>query len=520
MKPNPTAKAGPHCRFEHARTDNRRAINLLAPFTPTAKGYNIWYKGKTRLAAPASTPHDRVPDEWSRRKAVIDAEGTERLRDIVARMTGAAGGGNGRGAGMTVVKLASAFFEHLDHRVATGKPKRMQPTTAWDYKRTINEFGAAAGPNTALEDLAPEHFTAFAHSIAQDSPIRFGVKVAYVEYFMRWAMNSGYLARNRVLASLTPGVDPFRALVGPDLVKPHEQDVRDDRLGKSLAWTPAEIRKLWKVADLEEQCFIGCGINFAFDNADLAHVTDSVMDTDGATVDFRRRKRGKIKRVAPIHPELRKLLKRYRADRPALAPVAAAGDEPGGGGEGGEVELAAAPVAQAGAAAADERFFRTPTGLPLQRIVRSKKGRENTIDYVNMVFARLAIRAGLRAPFPKRRKTGRASLPDEPLRPRRHRARGSVGRGFRSLRTAFTNLAPPGYREEIEIVTGHAQGTVLLDRYLEVHGTARLEELINHVWHRALTCPSPLGEDCRCPGFGGGSPGGGRGRGGGKRKKR
>jgi hypothetical protein len=36
---------------------------------------------------------------------------------------------------------------------------------------------------------------------------------------------------------------------------------------------------MWEVADLEEQCFLGCGINFAFDNADLAHVTDTVMDT-------------------------------------------------------------------------------------------------------------------------------------------------------------------------------------------------------------------------------------------------
>ena len=68
------------------------------------------------------------------------------------------------------------------------------------------------------------------------------------------------------------------------------------------------------------------------------------------------------------------------------------------------------------------------------------------------------------------------------------------GRGYRSLRTTFANFAPPGYRDEVELVMGHAKGTVLQDNYLEDAALDRVAELVQAVWSRAFTKPQPQGQ--------------------------
>lgn len=439
--------------FRNLELPRRLSDQLLSRFTAHRDGYMIWYEGSARFVCGKRTPPELVEDRWEQKKRRIDADRQQAVqdaaRDVLARDS------------LTLIQLASLFYAFNDTRVTTGKPKRMSRETAFDYQRTINEMGAVIGPDKSVSELGPDDFTKYALSIADGAATSFARKVAYVQAFIRWAMQCGHFGRSKLLAALPLGVlDPLRALLGPMLVKPPQEDIRDERLEEEKSYEPFELRWLWDAAAATERIWIGLGLTGAFDNADVAHLPRPCVDFKGQSIDFRRRKRGKVRRFIPLHPGLLAAMIEYRRPDPVAA------DDDG------------------------ERFFLTPTGLPLQRL-----GSGGHIDYVALRWNRLLVKSGLRAaPIV----TKATDSPDGKKHIRMPEDHVPDGRGFRSLRTTFPNLAPPGFREEVEIIMGHAQGGVLLDHYLEKVGTARLKRLVTHVWHRAFACPALPGEECRC----------------------
>jgi hypothetical protein len=424
-----------------------REKKLVASFTPHRDGWVRWYGGRTLFIAGKGTAFDELDSRWRAKTGAADAGDAAAVEAVATAAD--------KASSLTLEQLASLFYAFNDNRVLTGKPKRMSEVTRWDYVRTINGLGAVIGPDTLLDDLGPEHFSRYATSIAKATPVVWNRLVAYVEAFVTWGLNRGHFANNKALRAIAVGQDPLRQVIRHDLVKLPSEDLRDDRRSKDKSYTPEELRALWAHATETERLWMGLGLNAAFDNSDLSHLTCGVIDWDAKRADFRRRKRGKIRRVAPFVP--------------ALFPLLVAAKRDG--------------------ATEDDPFFLTPTGLPLQRLTTGGQ-----VDYVAMSWTRLMERAGLR-PKPtviRDPETGKRKM----VRP--EGAPKADGRGFRSLRTTFPNLAPPGYREEVEIVMGHAQGDVLLDNYLEKHGFARLEYLTRHVWHRAFACPQPLDGVCKC----------------------
>jgi integrase len=179
--------------------------------------------------------------------------------------------------------------------------------------------------------------------------------------------------------------------------------------------------------------------------------------------DYRRRKRGRIRRVIPLVDEAVRLMAAHQRPEPV--------DEKAG-----------------------ELFFLSPGGRPL--VWMTESGQQNT---VTRKFTKLMVKAGLR---PKPIITW-----DKTTKKKHVKSAGSGdGRGFRALRHTFANLAPANYREEVEIIMGHAHGGILLDRYLERVGLTRLFDLVNAVWNAAASeppdakwiaqfCPAPASKD-------------------------
>lgn len=430
------------------REFNDRQRAMVAPFTPGADGWLRWYRGKTIRVAPASLPLDQLDAAWTRKKAEADAR-TATTASTATRSTS-----------MTLEQYASAFYAFNDDRVATGRPKRLAKVTAWDYTRVINAFGRVVGPDTLLDDLGPAHFSKYAQVIRGEAATTWNRHIAYIEAWVRWGLERGLWRNNVQVRGIAIGQDPLRTIVGPDLVKLPAQDLRDSRLRKTKSFSPDEIRKLWAVAgDDTMRLMIGLGICGALDNADVAQLTRDVIDLQNGIVDYRRRKSGRVRRVIPLPAELTTLLRAYRRPEPSRPEYG-------------------------------EFFFLTEGGQPL-----SAMGESGPTCRLATRFTRLMEKAGLRPRGVTRRVTGtnqrKLEYPG---------GRKSDGRGFRSLRTTFPNLAPPGYRDEVEVVMGHSQGSVLADSYLELHGLGRLRELTAHVWHRAFACPSPMGEVCSCAG--------------------
>jgi integrase len=328
---------------------------------------------------------------------------------------------------ITLRELLGLFMARQRRRMDTGKPKPLSPFTFRDYANTLAEFfKRIGGASRRVSALTPADFDAYARSLDTGSPITWARKVAYVRSMFNWGAESGLIA------------DPQ---FGPDFVPPPAQKRRDHRLSKEKSYTPQELAALWRAARREERVWIALGINCAFDNSDVATLTGDCIDFAAGVIDFRRRKVGKVRRVIPLHPRTARLLR--------------------------------------ACCKSDGLVFGTPNGLPLVRLQPSKANplKQTSIDHIAGRWDKLVRRAGLRT------KLRTAYVDGKRVQVREGKG---DGRGFRSLRTTFVNLAPAGYRDEVEIVTGHAQGTILLDHYLERVGVERLRELVNHVWHAAF----------------------------------
>ncbi|HSZ58649.1 MAG TPA: hypothetical protein VK797_23475 [Tepidisphaeraceae bacterium] len=417
---------------------------LLATFSLTRDGYVRWYLDRTRFVCGRKTAPDEVEGVWESLRKEIDAN-LERSADAIATLGTA-----------TLRQAAARFFDYLDHRVKHGTPRSLAPVTRADYIRTLSRFGKCVGADRPIAEMGAGDFTQYAKTLIGCAPCVLARHVAYLRAFFRWCVEDDLLET----------VPKF----GTFFKRPSQQRHRDRRLSIIKSYTPAEIQALWKNADDTERLWIALGINGAMDNSDIANFSSHLIDWERGVIDYRRRKEGKVRRVIPMRPELLKLLKKYqRPQRANGADANQAADNGDGTNSNGEL------------------FFLTSNGLPLIRLKASlaRPGLSNAIDALSQRWRRLSERAGLRQKPIVIENTMRQGS-----RRRRIKFSGDAdGRGFRSLRTTFPNLAPPGYREEVEIVMGHQNDSVLVENYLEHLGLDRLRELVDAVWTAAFTSP-------------------------------
>jgi len=404
-----------------------RLKNTLTPFTAYAGGWCRWHINRMVHVCGKGTPLDEIEELW-----------TEKKREMIQTTIEEAPTPDGD----TVRQCAAKFYLWLDRRVEKGRPEPLALETAEDYKREINGFGKAVGADRAIATIDASDFTAYAQRFDDHSPYTLARVVAYISAFFRWCKDEGYLN----------AVPNF----GRSFVKPSLQAQRDKRLGEVKSYSADQLWQLWAAADTEIWAWMSLALCGAFDNADIANLTFDVLDRSSGTIDYRRRKKGRKQRMIAVPAWTWRALDAYLRHRPDPADPAHA-----------------------------QLVFLTPTGLPLRRRKPSPThpGRTNPLDYLAMRWSRLMIAAGLRPPLPKR---DRNRDPNQPEPARRHKARGAAaGQGFRSLRTTWGNLVPPGYGDEREIVMGHAKGT-FCESYLERLGSARLAELVGHIWSAAF----------------------------------
>lgn len=219
-----------------------------------------------------------------------------------------------------------------------------------------------------------------------------------------------------------------RPRYGSSFARPGKQAIRDQRIGRPRAYTAKEVATLINRSSGAMRPMLMLAAAAAMNNSEIAGLDRGCVDLEAGLVDFRRRKTGKVRRVIPLPAEVVQALKGYSRPDPK-----------------------------------DDRdadlFFLTEQGNPYVRMTESAQA--NTIT---TLFRKLAEACEL--------KTLEKGTSD--------------GRGFSSLRTTFTNLAPPGYRDEVELLTGHAMGTILLDHYLETLELVRLRHVVDHVWVQIL----------------------------------
>lgn len=401
---------------------NRLRARLNSVFTPHRDGWVCWYRGQTRFVCGKTTPPEEVEAAWEKKRAEIDG--------IVARPART-------GSFYTVKMLCSDYIMRLRQCVETGRPKRLSEFTLMDYISGLRKFAKCVGEDNLVDEMGPDEFNKYADSLSEISASSASVEISYVHAMFRWAHKAGKCS--------APSF-------GPDFVKPSQQQKRDERLSSDLRYTIDELHKLWIAATEDERLWICLGL-CSLDNSDLANLTAGEIDFKNATIDYRRRKVGLVRRVIPIIPALMRRLKDYMPEHP------------------------------------HHRFVLcTPEGNKLVRAVASSKrpGQSNPVDYISMRWTKLMQRAGLRP------KNQRAKKPDgNGRRPLKWNAKGD-GRGFRSLRTTFANLVPPGFSDERKIIMGHSHGDTFLENYLETVGLGRLREAMNEVWLQIFTSSLPL----------------------------
>lgn len=426
-----------------------RVQHGLQPFSPFQKGWTIWYRGKTRLVCGITTELSKIPAVWADQKARIDAEIASGARPS---------------SGSTFRQAVNDYAKWLNHRVATGNPTPLAAISAEDYKRNLKAFGEFEMEGRKFADLplaefGPDQFKAFAEHLAGRSPTSFARIVATVYGFFSYCKDEGFIAQ-------VPNYGRY-------FVRPPQSQIRDRRMQQKKAFEQKELWVIAEHADVQEKAWLGLALSGAMDNADIAHLTFDLFDETGMLLDYRRRKRGLMPRLIPLHPMAREWLDKYLKIRPKPA---------------------------------DDDYkdlvFLTPTGLPLQRTEPGSKGVGNHIDYLAHCWDKLLRQAGLRKKIEITRVCAICGKPRSAPRAlccgqRKWKKKLSMAaengpsfKGFRSLRTTFANLTPRGFSDERKLIMGHT-GDITLDHYIERFGINILQNLVNEVWLAVFTAALP-----------------------------
>jgi integrase len=370
-------------------------------FTAHRDGWVKWYAGATRAVCGKSVPLNEVSNRWAERKREIDA--------VIANQNALSN------PSLITYRLALSEFLAVQKARIGAKKNSIEERTYHNYVTILNDFGnfvfeGVKIGDTVLAEIGPRHFSAYYKKFANWKASGFDSVVCRVGTFFRWAIEMEYIEKYRP---------------GPDFVRPAKQELRDQRIALSQSYAPQELAKLYVQGNTTMKCWIALGICAAFNNSDISHLPRLVIDRVAGTIDFRRRKVGKVRRVVPLPDDVWDLLDSYERPDPADASWR-------------------------------DLFFITEKGNPYSR-TKSRLGGWNPTCSISSLFARHLVSCQLKTP----------------------------GRNFRGIRTTFYNRAPRGEWEiERKIIMGRAQGDIDLDSYLEDVGLDRLRHVVNHVWNQ------------------------------------
>lgn len=372
--------------------------------TPYRDGWIRWYKGKSRHVCGKKTPVSEVEDCWIAIKVRIDSEAMPATIKLPP-------------AAKTYRAVMSEFMAIQRARIGAEK-RPIEPRTFHNYEVELNRFGNFIHQGEKVADtefrvIGPHHLTAFAGEFVKWKASGFDSVVSRVGALFRWAVEMEYIER-------------FRP--GPEFRRPEKRDIRSQRIERTKSFTAAEVAAAYIAANHTMRCWIALGICAAFNNADIAHFNTEVYDPDTGLIDFRRRKKGKVRRVVPLPVDVRKMLADY--DRPAPADPAWR-----------------------------KLVFISEEGNPYSR---STGVDYKPTDTISRLTSRLLDDADVTV-------------------------KGD-GRNFSGFRTTHYNLAPTDkWNLERTIVMGRAQGSIDLDHYLEKVGIDELRHYVSYVWSLVKT---------------------------------
>lgn len=201
---------------------------------------------------------------------------------------------------VTVGYLCNRFLAHKEALLNAGE---LSPRSWDDYKGTCKIIAAAFGKNRLAADLRPDDFAALRKKLARSvGQFRLGNEIQRT----RGVFKFGYEAE--LLDS------PLR--FGPGFKRPSQKTLRIHRAekGKKL-FTADEVRRMIDPTGPALHAMLLLGINCGMGNADCGRLSQSVVDLDGAIIDYPRPKTG-MPRRCPLWPETVAALREALAARP------------------------------------------------------------------------------------------------------------------------------------------------------------------------------------------------------------
>jgi integrase len=406
------------------------------PLTPHASGYVKSINGRTVWVCGKIPP------------AAAEARYAERYKELNERHP-PTGKPRERAAVLTITRLAQLYDDWLIGRMETGKPKKLSRRTYHDAATVLQGFldtpvaGGRLGdlPVTVLlGDAGPGHFTAYAATIAGDSPYTVNRHFAYVHAMFAWA---------------GPGKKGMRYIdrmphFGPNFQKAPAADMRKARAEMDKPWEPAEFQRVLAQArkreNLAAECFLWLGATCGFNAADIAALPVAAVDLDAAVIDFARTKTGEFRRC-PLVPPLVKAMRAYRKE---LA----------------DLKLASRVSGETGL------YFVTQWGNAYCRVKDSTDDAGNPITVPINTISQLVGKL----------------MDDADVR--------REGRGHSGLRTTFRSLADElKDQRAIDVIMGHKSGKMseISAHYVPAHKIPidRLRAVVDHVYAKLSAKPRP-----------------------------
>lgn len=182
--------------------------------------------------------------------------------------------------------LTHAFMTFQKHKVATGE---IATRTYEDYYTSCELLLKHLGKTTVVEEIRPDDLLKYRQALAETrNASSVGNEVNRARVILRFAFENG----------LTDRPVRFGAFK-----RPSKSVVRRQRAERGpRMFTPVQLRKILKTADVQLKAMILLSLNAGFGNHDIATLPLSAVDLDAGWIDYPRPKTG-IDRRCPLWRE-------------------------------------------------------------------------------------------------------------------------------------------------------------------------------------------------------------------------
>lgn len=182
---------------------------------------------------------------------------------------------------LTTKRLANAFLNFKNQQVESGE---LKPRSLRELRMAAERMIAAIGKSRRADDLGPDDFERIRLEISKHcGPVRTKNEITRIKGIFRWAYKQGLIEK---LPRYGAAFDP-----------PTAKTIRLARAAKgSRLFTPEEIRKLLKLANVRLRAHVLLALNCGFGQSDLAELTFQAIDLKTGWVDFARVKTGAPRR--------------------------------------------------------------------------------------------------------------------------------------------------------------------------------------------------------------------------------